>query len=79
MHLQNRPLSVWSIGPNWCHQPRARLPFQLDDNVADIGRVGDSEEDPAFDNIEVGVVFVRVVEVYLDEHDDRWVWSIYVK
>jgi hypothetical protein len=79
VYFEDGSLPIGSLGPHWSHQPRSRLPFELHDDAADIGGVGNPEKDSTLDDIKVGVVLVRVVEVYLDEHDDGWVLSFYVK
>lgn len=62
--LEDWSLFVRSVWMYWCKQPRPRLAFELHDDAADVGGIWHPQKHLSLDQIEVGVVLVRVLESY---------------
>lgn len=71
VHLQDRSLLVWSTRVDWREQPGPALTFKLHDNAADIGRIRHAQKHFALDDIEVGVVLMRMLQHDVDNHLGR--------
>lgn len=68
VHLQHRPLLVWPIRVDRREQPCARFTLKFDDDAAKVGGCRNSQEHFALDEVEIGVVLVRVFKRQGDEH-----------
>jgi hypothetical protein len=62
VHLQHRSLPLRPIRPDSTQQPRPRLSLQLHHDTRYRDRVGRFQDDLAIDNVEVGIVRMRLVE-----------------
>lgn len=69
--FQNWPLPLSSVWPYHCHQACSRLALELHYDAADIGGVWHAQKHSSLYDIEIGVVFVRVIESYRDKHRGR--------
>jgi hypothetical protein len=68
MDFQNRPLLIRSAGMYRSEESCLRLAFELHYDAADIGRIRHPQEHSALNDIEVGVMLVRVIERDCDQH-----------
>jgi hypothetical protein len=66
--FQDRSLLIWSAGMYRSEESCLRLAFKLHYNAADIGRIRHPQEHSALNNIEVGIMLVRVIERDCDQH-----------
>lgn len=68
MDFQDWSLLIRSAGMYRSEESCLRLAFKLHYNAADIGRIRHPQEHSALNNIEVGIMLVRVVERNRDQH-----------
>lgn len=68
MDFQHRPLPILPVWSRRRDKTGSRFAFEFDHYTGDIASAGNSEEDFAGDDIEVGEVGVGFVEDDLNEH-----------
>lgn len=68
VHFQDWSLLVWSAWVYRRKEPRFRFALELHYDAADIGRIRHPQKYSALDDIEIRVMFVRMIERNGDQH-----------
>jgi hypothetical protein len=72
VYLQYWSLLVGSVWMYGCQQSRSALAFELHDDATDVGWIRYAQEHFSGYVVEIGVVLVRMLECYGDDHRE---WS----